>query len=182
MSQKRQYNNWYNNAAGYSLSGLEMDVTADGVIGPLPWSRCSGNSSFSLDDESFLLEALSHLIDEKIESSPSFDESFLLEALDDLADEEFELAPSSPSSSHSSPFLLPRPQESQQLATIISPKKVKRSRLCQQPGCIKIDRGHGLCGAHGGGKRCSAEFCTKASRKWGLCTFHFRLVHEKPLN
>ena len=160
MSQKIQ-SNWYSDDTGFPLSGLEMDMITNEVVSPMPWSRWDGDSSFSLDDESFLLEALSH-----------------------LTDEEYESAPSSPSSScHSSPSLLPQPQQPQQkLPTSTSRPKVMRSltgkRFCQQLGCTKIDRGYGLCAAHGGGKRCSAELCTKASRKRGLCTSHFRINYK----
>ena len=50
----------------------------------------------------------------------------------------------------------------------------KHRRVCTMDGCDRIDRGHGLCGTHGGGRRCSVPNCSKASRKRGLCCGHYR--------
>ena len=123
-------------------------------LSPLPLTPWNDNAynSFSPNDVRFLVDTLSHLIDT-------------------------ESVPSSPESSSSS--LLPQTKQEQKESIITSPK-VKKSlsgkprRLCKLPGCGKVDRGHGLCGGHGGGKRC--KLCTKAARKSGLCTRHFRLA------
>lgn len=165
-----QFNGYWNDAA-HLFSGQGMDVMTNVMtdeVSPLPWTSWDevDSGSFSLDDERFLLDALSHLTDEEFEeSAPSSPSS----------------SHSSPSSSHSSPALLPEPQHSQ-ISTSI-PRKVKmsgtRRRLCQRPECKRVDRGRGLCGAHGGGKRCFAKFCGKASRKYGLCTFHFRFFYDE---
>ena len=57
-------------------------------------------------------------------------------------------------------------------ATKKSPEK--KSRVCTIDGCERINRGHGLCGTHGGGRRCSVPNCPKASRKKGFCCGHYR--------
>ena len=39
-----------------------------------------------------------------------------------------------------------------------------RERCCQAPGCVKKDQGGGRCIAHGGGKRCQTEGCSKSAQ------------------
>ena len=102
------------------------------------------------------------------------------EALGPLTDSEFEeFMPSSTYAFQS----LSEPPEPIPTAVITRRRLASRSvrRLCRHPDCIRVDRGGGLCGAHGGGKLCSAESCEKASRKSGLCTFHYRATHKKPI-
>ena len=114
------------------------------------------------------------------------EERFLLDALSDSTDEEMkDLLPSSTiASSISTMPSLPQTQQQKQPILLIAGRQyVKRGsgklrRLCQRPDCDKLDRGSALCGAHGGGKRCLGEFCEKASRKRGFCTFHYRLFYE----
>ena len=147
---------------------LEEDMVCADCPLTLAWDDILG--SFSFDDEGFILDDF-HLTDEEFEEPvPSFKES-------------------APSSTQSLPLLLPELKQSQNPITIITRRQdVKEAtqgtnrRLCMISGCGRIDRGHGLCGAHGGGKRCSVELCEKASRKSGLCTLHFRRVHQKPLS
>ena len=49
-----------------------------------------------------------------------------------------------------------------------------RRPLCTYPNCLKGSRGAGLCGAHGGGKRCAVKGCLKALRKQQLCFIHYQ--------
>ena len=67
----------------------------------------------------------------------------------------------------------------QQKLVINTPQAAKKSpekkrRLCTMEECGRIDRGHGLCGTHGGGRKCNVPDCPKASRKKGLCCGHYR--------
>ena len=161
-----QFDWYWQESAACSFSKQEgVDVMTNKAVNPLPWSRWDDDSgSFSFEDERFLWDALSHLTDEK-----------------DLEESE----PCSLSLVHSPPSLLPQQPQQEEQPLIVQRPKVKRTspgkfrRLCQRPTCGKIDRGHGFCGAHGGGKRCSMELCEKASRKRGFCTFHFHLFHEE---
>ena len=156
---------WFHEYSVYSLIAVHpVQVVLEEAtcpLSPLPWTPWDDNvsSSFSPDDERFIVDTFSDLTDTDIApSSPAPSESL-------------------PSPAPSSPLpFLPQTQQEQPII-IIHPPKVKRTwkhRKCQQPGCEKFSRGHGLCGAHGGGKQC--ELCTKASRKSGLCHRHFRLT------
>lgn len=75
----------------------------------------------------------------------------------------------------------PVPASPLQLSISRRPTKTKR-RSCQVEGCTRVDRGHGRCGSHGGGRRCRIEYCLKASRKKGLCCKHFRDAMENSLD
>ncbi|OQR99320.1 hypothetical protein THRCLA_06558 [Thraustotheca clavata] len=48
----------------------------------------------------------------------------------------------------------------------------KSRRLCKMDGCEKRSRSHGLCIAHGGGRRCAVEGCDKSSQGGNLCIKH----------
>ncbi|OQS04719.1 hypothetical protein THRCLA_03061 [Thraustotheca clavata] len=48
----------------------------------------------------------------------------------------------------------------------------KNRRLCKMEGCHKRSRSHGLCIAHGGGRRCAVEGCNKSSQGGNLCIKH----------
>ena len=61
---------------------------------------------------------------------------------------------------------------------IANNKSNGRCRSCRVEGCTRVDRGGGLCGAHGGGRRCAAPGCEKASRKKGYCSRHFKAKFE----
>lgn len=55
----------------------------------------------------------------------------------------------------------------------LKPESFKKSRrLCKIEGCSKRSRSHGLCIAHGGGRRCSVEGCNKSSQGGNLCIRH----------
>ena len=68
-----QFNGYWNDAA-HLFSGQGMDVMTNVMtdeVSPLPWTSWDevDPGSFSLDDERFLLDALSHLTDEEFEES-----------------------------------------------------------------------------------------------------------------
>ncbi|CAK4084537.1 unnamed protein product [Aphanomyces euteiches] len=48
----------------------------------------------------------------------------------------------------------------------------KSRRFCSVDGCEKRSRSHGLCIAHGGGRRCAVEGCDKSSQGGNLCIKH----------
>lgn len=48
-----------------------------------------------------------------------------------------------------------------------------KRRRCSRPGCTKFSQGPtSLCVAHGGGKLCTSEGCSKVSKGSGYCIFH----------
>ncbi|KAF0683584.1 Aste57867_24350 [Aphanomyces stellatus] len=48
----------------------------------------------------------------------------------------------------------------------------KSRRFCSVDGCEKRSRSHGLCIAHGGGRRCAVDGCGKSSQGGNLCIKH----------
>lgn len=176
-----QFDGYYTTTSVSKKRVIKLDKGME-VNLPLPqWDKYLLNVLLC-DYESFL-DTLIHLTDRELApSSPSLtengslsdNEKFLLEAFSNLTDEEFE--ESSPPSFH----LMTKSQKKKF-------RKVKRTsrgttrRLCCWPDCERVDRGRGLCGYHGGGKRCSAELCEKASRKSGLCASHYHVTHKKPI-